>query len=109
MQRKQWPALIIALAFIVLLGWIFWTTMRQMGTADEFLKIWSAVGPIVGVVTGLIPTYFFHNAAATASEQAQMHAEEKGRMRGIMEANGMDPDAIRQQAKRRPTAGKTEQ
>jgi hypothetical protein len=105
MQRNEWPAVVIALAFIVLLGTIFWTTMREMGASDDFLKIWAAVGPIVGVVTGLIPTYFFRNAATSASEQAQIHAEEKGRMRGMMQAAGLDPDAIAQQAQRHPRAG----
>ena len=99
MSRKEWPAVVIALAFILLLGFIFWMTMNEMDTADDFLKIWAAVGPIVGVVTGLVPTYFFRNAASDASAQAQMNAEEKGRMKGMMEAHGMDPDAIAQRAR----------
>jgi hypothetical protein len=85
---------IIAVAFILLLGFIFWTTMREMSTSDEFLKIWAAVGPIVGVVTGLIPTYFFRNAAKTASEHAETHAEEKGKMEGMMRAKGINPDDL---------------
>jgi hypothetical protein len=104
MHRNEWPPVVIALAFVVLLGIIFWTTMEKMGTSDDFLKIWAAVGPIVGVVTGLIPTYFFRNAATSASEQAQMHAEEKGRMKGMMQAAGIDPDAIAQEAQRHLTA-----
>jgi hypothetical protein len=91
MAKDEWPALLIALAFIVLLGFIFWNTMREMRTSDEFLKIWAAVGPIIGVVTGLIPTYFFRNAARTASEHAEAHAEAKGKMEGMMRAKGMDP------------------
>lgn len=48
----------VALAFIVLVGLIFVVTMQRMNSTDDFLKVWAAVGPIVGVVTGLIPTYF---------------------------------------------------
>lgn len=89
---RSWQPLVIALAFILLVALIFFVTMNRMSNTDDFLKVWAAVGPIVGVVTGLIPTYFFHNTAQEASSRAETNAAEKGRMRGIMEGKGLDPD-----------------
>jgi hypothetical protein len=86
--------LIVALAFISLVGLIFLVTMNRMSNTDDFLKVWAAVGPIVGVVTGLIPTYFFHTSAESASSRAEEKATENGRLRGMMQMKGIDPDKI---------------
>ena len=86
MGKDRLGPVVIALAFIVLLGFIFFVTMREMSTTDDFLKVWAAVGPIVGVVTGLIPSYFFHNMADTASKRAEEMAKEAGEMKGKLDA-----------------------
>lgn len=88
----NWQPLVIALAFIALVAVIFVLTMTRMSRTDDFLKIWAAVGPIVGVVTGLIPTYFFHSSAQDASSRAEAHAAESGRMRGIMQSRGLETE-----------------
>jgi hypothetical protein len=89
---KNWQPLVIALAFIVLVGAIFIFTMQRMNSTDDFLKIWAAVGPIVGVVTGLIPTYFFHDSAEKASNRAELNASENGRLKGMMRIKHIDPE-----------------
>jgi hypothetical protein len=94
MGKDRLGPIIVALAFIVLLGFIFFVTMREMSTTDDFLKVWAAVGPIVGVVTGLIPTYFFHNMAAEASKRAELHANHAGAMRGKLESMGVPSGEI---------------
>jgi len=94
MPKDEMPAVVIAVTFIALLAFLFWVTMRQMNTADDFLKVWAAVGPIVGVVTGLIPTYFFRGAAKSAELRAETHAVERGKMEGMLRAKGIDPDEL---------------
>ena len=46
----------VALGFIALVAIIFW---RATETGQDFAAIWAATGTIVGVVVGIIPTYFF--------------------------------------------------
>jgi hypothetical protein len=79
--QTKWQPVIIALAFIALVAILFIFTMNRMSNTDDFLKVWAAVGPIVGVVTGLIPTYFFHNSAREASARAEAMAAENGKLR----------------------------
>jgi hypothetical protein len=92
-MSRNWQPLVVALAFIALVGLLFVFTMQQMDSTDEFLKVWAAVGPIVGVVTGLIPTYFFHNSMQNASARAEEKAGEVGRLKGVMRTHGIDPEA----------------
>jgi hypothetical protein len=96
MPKDETPAIIIAVAFIGLVAFLFWVTMDQMDNADDFLKVWAAVGPIVGVVTGLIPTYFFRSAAKSAELRADNHAVERGKMEGALRAKGLDPEELLQ-------------
>ena len=49
-------AAMVALGFLALVGIIFW---RATETGQNFASIWAATGTIVGVVVGIIPTYFF--------------------------------------------------
>jgi hypothetical protein len=62
-----------------------------MDDTDEFLKVWAAVGPIVGVVTGLIPAYFFHNMAKDSSDRADKNSEKMGTYKGMLMGHGYDP------------------
>jgi multidrug resistance efflux pump len=90
-NRSRRQAFVIALAFIVLVGIIFSVTMNKMPTTDDFLKVWAAVGPIVGVVTGLIPTYFFRDMADDASRRAEANARDMGAMMGKLREMKIDP------------------
>jgi hypothetical protein len=47
---------IVALGFLALVGVIFW---RATDPGQDFDKIWAATGPIVGIVIGVIPSFFF--------------------------------------------------
>jgi hypothetical protein len=89
---RKWQPFVVALAFITLVGIIFIFTMQRMDNTDDFLKVWAALGPIVGVVTGLIPTYFFHDSAQSASARAEQHAAENGLLKGMMRMKGIDPE-----------------
>jgi hypothetical protein len=60
---------VIGLAFLLLVGVIFVTSLMTMSSVDDFLKVWTAVGPIVGVVVGSIPAHFFRSLAQDANEK----------------------------------------
>jgi protein-S-isoprenylcysteine O-methyltransferase Ste14 len=72
---RSWQPFWVAIAFIVLVGFIFFMMMKYMGdSTDDFLKVWAAVGPIVGVLTGLIPMYFFHNTMQDLMQDSSVRA-----------------------------------
>jgi hypothetical protein len=71
MDSADKASVIIGLGFLVLVGFIFWFTLRTMNTTDGFLAVWSAVGPIVGVVIGVMPSHFFRAAAKAADTRAE--------------------------------------
>ena len=73
-------AVIIGLGFLFLVGFLFWFTLRTMNTTDGFLAVWSAVGPIVGVVIGSMPAHFFRSMANTANDRADAMAREMAHM-----------------------------
>jgi divalent metal cation (Fe/Co/Zn/Cd) transporter len=52
-------SLVVALLFLVLVGLIFWRATEPPFNRENFQTIWTAVGPLIGVVTGAIPSYFF--------------------------------------------------
>ena len=70
MDSADLASVIIGIGFLFLVGFIFWFTLRTMNTTDGFLAVWSAVGPIVGVVVGAIPAHFFRSAAKAANARA---------------------------------------
>ncbi len=66
----------IGLAFIALVGAIFLVVYVRSGI-DDALKAWGAIGTIVGVVVGAIPTYFFGAAATQAAQKVSDAAQEQ--------------------------------
>jgi hypothetical protein len=65
-SKNGWPAAVVAVALIALVGVMFWRA-----TDKDFATIWAGVGTIVGVVTGSIPAYFFRTEAIKASSRAE--------------------------------------
>lgn len=53
---------LVAIGFLALVGFIFW---RATDSQQNFDQIWGAAGPIIGVVVGGIPSFFFHRQART--------------------------------------------
>jgi hypothetical protein len=80
MDSADKAAVIIGVGFLLLVGFIFWVTLRTMHTADDFLTVWTAVGPIVGVVVGSMPAHFFRSMAKTANDRADAMAQEMAHM-----------------------------
>lgn len=79
MDSADKASVIIGIGFLVLVGVIFVVTLRTMSTVDGFLEVWTAVGPIVGVVIGSMPAHFFRGAAKAAhvrADEANVRADE---------------------------------
>lgn len=66
MTRPSWESTVMGLGFLALVGFALWLAVNH-----NFTAIWSGVGSIVGVVTGSIPSYFFHQQAQRAGEEAR--------------------------------------
>jgi uncharacterized protein YacL len=77
MNSADIAAVIIGVAFLILVGVIFVTAIVTMNTLTDFLMVWTAVGPIVGVVIGLIPAHFFRSMAEDAHDKMMKMAMEK--------------------------------
>ncbi|KRB43022.1 hypothetical protein [Terrabacter sp. Root181] len=71
-DKIGWPAAFVALGFLALVGLMFWRATADMANFD---KIWLAAGPIVGVVVGAIPGFFFAQNARNDQKNAQHRAE----------------------------------
>jgi hypothetical protein len=69
-RSPSWQSVVIAVAIIALVGLFFAVGVTQTDDTDDFLKIWGAVGTIVGIVAGAIPSYFFKTQADHAAAQA---------------------------------------
>jgi hypothetical protein len=69
MNSEDIASVIIGLGFLILVGVIFVVTITTMTSVDSFLIVWTAVGPIVGVVIGSMPAYFFRRTAKTANDR----------------------------------------
>jgi hypothetical protein len=80
MDSADLASVIIGIGFLFLVGFIFWFTLRTMNTTDGFLAVWSAVGPIVGVVVGAMPAHFFRSAAKAANARADGMADKMADM-----------------------------
>jgi hypothetical protein len=65
-DNPSWPSAVVAVAFIALVGLMFYVAVDH-----DFATIWAGVGTVVGVVTGAIPSYFFHAEAKKANAQTQ--------------------------------------
>jgi ammonia channel protein AmtB len=90
MTKPSWQSTLIAALLIGLTGSIFLVVEVKSGI-DDALKAWAAIGTLAGVVTGVVPAYFFGQQRAAAAEQAAETAQKE-----IVEERG-----LRQQAEDR--------
>jgi hypothetical protein len=99
---QSWLSAIVALGFIALVGVALW-----LAATHDFTTIWTGVGPLVGVLTGAIPAYFFRVQTQQAqSERDKAQTErDKANARALaiagaapietmQRARGEDPDAF---------------
>jgi uncharacterized membrane-anchored protein YhcB (DUF1043 family) len=110
-KNPSWQSTLIALAFILLVGAIFLTVYTHSGV-DDALKTWAAIGTLVGVITGAIPTYFFGSAAVKAARDDANQAKqsldtERNRTIQLQERTALlsavaDPQVVAQARQERP-------
>ena len=60
-KQPTWPSALVAVFLIASVTTIFVVVYLKEG-ADGAIKVWGAIGTLVGVVVGAIPSYFFHQA-----------------------------------------------
>ena len=104
-----WPSALVAGMLIVLVGAV--TTAAIVSyDVDGALKIWAALGPVIGVLTGAFVTYFFTRGALEAEKTntavAQKHASDAekdaaaartladDRLAGLVRAAGLLPKKV---------------
>jgi type II secretory pathway component PulF len=72
---SEWPAVVVAVAILVLLGSVLVTATARW-TAADLKDIIGSLSPVLGVITGAFVTYFFtRQAAASASGAARDAAD----------------------------------
>jgi hypothetical protein len=95
-HTQSWQSTVIALALIALVGGVFIVVFEKEGT-DEALKVWGALGTLVGVLVGAIPTYFFGQQATAiakeASREASSTADEEREKRQEAEESAREAEA----------------
>jgi membrane associated rhomboid family serine protease len=74
MQRQSWQSTVVALALIALVGTIFMAVFVVAGI-DAALKAWAAIGTLVGVITGVVPAYFFKETADNERKERRLVQE----------------------------------
>jgi hypothetical protein len=65
-MTPSWPSAVVAVAIVALVALMF-----DLAVDHNFTTIWTGVGSVVGVVTGAIPSYFFHQQAQKAAGRAE--------------------------------------
>jgi uncharacterized membrane protein HdeD (DUF308 family) len=84
----KWPGAAVAIGLMALVGAIAVAGLRY--APEQFDKIWGALAGLVGVITGVVATYFFtKEVSRQAAKQltiAQRRLEEAERKMSISEA-----------------------
>jgi hypothetical protein len=88
-MELKWPSAAVAVAVIALLGGIAITAIGKY-PVDQFLQVWASLGPLLGVVTGAIATFFFTREAVKevarfAAESAREAAEARRMIDYVLE------------------------
>lgn len=76
MGKPSWESTVIASLLIGLAGAVFLVVYLK-GGIDDALKAWAAIGTIGGVVTGVVPAYFFGQQRAASAEAAAKQAQDQ--------------------------------
>lgn len=92
MNGPTWQSTVIAVAFIAFLAYGLYLAVNS-----DFDAVWTGLGPILGVITGAIPGYFFAARAQDEQKVAQRKADalQQAAPRAVVdEARQIDPDAF---------------
>lgn len=75
-ESSQWPAAVVAVAILVIIG-ILMTVALVRHKFEDSLKLWGAMGSLLGVITGMAGTYFFTRDQIVQAERQADRAEER--------------------------------
>lgn len=85
-MKVSWQATVVAVALMAFVLGVLWLGLAYGAT---FSQTWAALGTVVGVLTGAIPSFFFKRQADTATAGA---ARDAARLQ--VYAEHLDPGAI---------------
>lgn len=71
----EWPAVVVALGILLLLGAVLVTATARW-TAADLKEVLTALAPVLGVITGAFVTYFFTRHANAAATDAAASAKD---------------------------------
>jgi ABC-type sugar transport system substrate-binding protein len=71
--KITWQSTILAAALLVFILLVLFLGMHY---GSSFSTVWAALGSVVGVLTGAIPSYFFKQQADSANAQATKQAQQ---------------------------------
>jgi hypothetical protein len=71
----KWPGAAVAIALMALVGAIAVTGLRY--APEQFDKIWGALASLVGLITGVVATYFFTKEVSRQSLNQLTAAQER--------------------------------
>jgi len=73
MSDVSWPAAVVAIALIAMVGAISIAAITVYNV-DDALKIWSALSGVVGILTGAFVTYFFTRQSVESARTGSINA-----------------------------------
>jgi glucose-6-phosphate-specific signal transduction histidine kinase len=76
-RNIDWPAALVATAFLALVLGISITAILKYNTVDDALRWWDGLSAFAGLLTGAIGTFFFTRGQVSAAEQQRTDAEKQ--------------------------------
>jgi len=73
-----WRSVVVGIAYLAVVVFIIIFCATQADSFDEYSQYWGLFATIVGVVTGAVPSFFFHSQAQ-AAEQRASEAQDQAR------------------------------
>lgn len=98
--QAEIPSTIVAVTLLVLVGTIMVVGILKYNTVDEAIKLWSGLGPLVGLIVGIMGTYFFTRDIADA-RIAKVEAEKSKLTSDVTAATQLKTSAETELAKAR--------
>jgi len=93
----SWEAVVIAALVIVIIGVMASVAILRYAV-DDAIRVWEMLNPMVGVITGMVATYFFTRGTAAAERERANTLESLVRKKGLpwSQVNGNSEHMSRQ-------------
>jgi hypothetical protein len=87
-EEIGWPSAAVAIAVIALITIVTVAAINRY-EIDGALKFWSALGPVVGILTGAVVTYFFTSRTVAAAKSNAVEARKEAEKQGQVAKDNM--------------------